>query len=131
MYEIYLKQFITVPFSHQIDLEIFPNHISVFDSPASAVEGDRQQPASTPSSSTTERTVESRKQMINSSYSSPTAHCLQFPAYICLTLSQTHKNTIDNYYYSTSRLCLMKEPGLQTAFQNIIKMPVNLICHFM
>ena len=60
LYDIYFKQFIIVPFSPQIYLEIFPNQ----SSPASAVKGDSQQPASTPSKLTTERTAD-RKCMLS------------------------------------------------------------------
>ena len=111
-------------FFPQIYLEIFPNQ----SSPASAVKGDSQQPASTPSKLTAERTADIKcllKQMLIPSYSSPAAHCPQCPAYISHPVSKP-KNMLSTTT-TTSRSCLMKEPGLKTAFQNIIKMYVNMM----
>ena len=36
---------------------------------------------------------------------------------------------IESTTTTTSRTCLMKEPRVKTAFQNIITLSVNLICH--
>ena len=60
--------------------------------------------------------------MLNSSYSSPAAHCPQCPAFTSHPLSATTNMPLTTT--TTLRSCLMKEPGLKTAFQNIIKISV-------
>ena len=65
------------------------------------------------------------KQMLNSSYGSPAAQQPSLCVSPCLYTYSVASSTT-----TSSRSCLMKEPGVKTAFQNIITMSVNLICHF-